>query len=149
MYKLIIALCLCSVSEITAQTKEIKYLSGTGSDHTVAWDFFCSGGRQSGYWTKIQVPSCWEQQGFGNYNYGRDYKTYGKDFRFNDEKGLYKYQFNIPAAWKDKEVFIVFEGSMTDTEIKINGKSDKILLSKICTGSIGKKFINKEITAIE
>ncbi len=123
MYKLIIALCLCSVSEITAQTKEIKYLSGTGSDHTVAWDFFCSGGRQSGYWTKIQVPSCWEQQGFGNYNYGRDYKTYGKDFRFNDEKGLYKYQFNIPAAWKDKEVFIVFEGSMTDTEIKINGKS--------------------------
>lgn len=110
------------VSGIQAQTRQVQYLSGTGSDHTVAWDFFCTGGRQSGYWTKIQVPSCWEQQGFGNYNYGRDYKTNGKNFRFYDEKGMYKHSFSVPAAWKDKEVFIVFEGSMTDTDVKINGK---------------------------
>jgi len=105
-----------------SQQKQIQYLSGTGSDKTVAWDFFCTGGRQSGYWTKIQVPSCWEQQGFGTYNYGRDYKTNGKNFRFADEKGLYKHNFSVPANWKDKEIFIVFEGSMTDTEVKINGK---------------------------
>ena len=105
------------------QQKQIQYLSGTDNKHTVAWDFFCTGGRNSGYWTKIAVPSQWEQQGFGNYNYGRDYKTYGKNFRFADEKGLYKYSFNVPAAWKNKKVFIVFEGSMTDTEVKINGKS--------------------------
>ncbi|BAV08864.1 Beta-galactosidase/beta-glucuronidase [Filimonas lacunae] len=103
--------------------KEYQYLSGKGSDNTVAWDFYCTGGRNSGYWTKIQVPSNWEQQGFGNYNYGRDYKTYGKNSRFHDEKGMYKYSFNVPASWKNKEVFIVFEGSMTDTEVKINGKS--------------------------
>ncbi|MFL9484030.1 glycoside hydrolase family 2 TIM barrel-domain containing protein [Chitinophagaceae bacterium LWZ2-11] len=121
MKKIFILLSIIA-TQLNAQTKQIQYLSGTGSDKTVAWDFFCTGGRNSGYWTKIQVPSCWEQQGFGSYNYGRDYKTYGKNFRFNDEKGLYKYQFNVPASWKGKEIFIVFEGSMTDTDVKINGK---------------------------
>ncbi|MES2332169.1 MAG: glycoside hydrolase family 2 TIM barrel-domain containing protein [Bacteroidota bacterium] len=109
-------------SNIFSQAKQVQYLSGTGSDHTVDWDFFCTGGRQSGYWTKIAVPSCWELQGFGNYNYGRDYKTNGKNFRFYDEKGMYKHSFTVPASWQNKEVFIVFEGSMTDTEVKINGK---------------------------
>src|SRR6478609_11025566 len=108
--------------DVFSQTKQIKYLSGTGSDKTVNWDFFCTGGQQSGYWTKIAVPSCWELQGFGAYNYGRDYKTYGKNFRFADEKGMYKHSFTVPASWKNKEVFIVFDGSMTDTEVKINGK---------------------------
>ncbi len=107
---------------LLAQQKEIKYLSGTDNKNTVAWDFYCTGGRNSGKWTKIQVPSHWEQQGFGAYNYGRDYKTYGKNFRFADEQGLYKYNFNVPASWKGKEVFIVFEGAMTDTEVKINGQ---------------------------
>ena len=108
---------------VFAQLKEVRYLSGTDNKHTVAWDFFCTGGRNSGKWTQIQVPSQWEQQGFGSYNYGRDYKTYGKNFRFADEQGLYKYNFNLPSSWKGKEIFIVFEGSMTDTEVKINGKS--------------------------
>src|ERR1041384_6419831 len=112
----------CSL-DLLAQQKEIQYLSGEDSKHTIAWDFFCTGGRNSGYWTKIEVPSQWEQQGFGSYNYGRDYKTYGKNFRFADEKGMYKYSFNVPSAWKNKKVFIVLEGSMTDTEVKINGKS--------------------------
>ncbi|MBE7171578.1 MAG: glycoside hydrolase family 2 [Williamsia sp.] len=102
--------------------KEIRYLSGTDNRGNVQWDFFCTGGRNSGYWTKIPVPSCWELQGFGAYNYGRDYKTYGRNFRFADEKGMYKYNFTVPAAWKNKRVSIVFEGSMTDTEVKINGQ---------------------------
>lgn len=106
-----------------AQQKQIQYLSGTDAARTVQWDFFCTAGRNSGEWKKIQVPSCWEQQGFGNYNYGRDYKTNGKNARFFDEKGMYKYTFTVPAAWKGKQVNIVFDGSMTDTEIKINGQS--------------------------
>lgn len=113
--------CCFSVAALS-QEKLVKYLSGTDNKHTVTWDFFCTGGRKSGSWAKIEVPSCWEQQGFGNYNYGRDYVTYGRNFRFADEKGLYKHNFTIPASWKNKEVFIVFEGSMTDTEVKINGQ---------------------------
>src|SRR4051794_32696042 len=124
MYKINIfaLLVLASLGTGAQTTTQIQYLSGTGSNHTVAWDFFCTGGRNSGAWTKIAVPSCWELQGFGAYNYGRDYKTYGKNFRFADERGIYKHSFRVPAAWKNKKVYIVFEGSMTDTEVKINGQ---------------------------
>jgi beta-galactosidase/beta-glucuronidase len=105
-----------------APTKQVQYLSGRDNHPTVSWDFYCTGGRQSGYWTKIAVPSCWEQQGFGAYNYGRDYKTYGKNFRFADEQGQYRHQFRVPRDWQDKQVFIVFEGAMTDAAVSINGQ---------------------------
>ena len=52
--------------------KEVVYLSGKGFRDTKTWEFFCTGGRNSGVWTTIEVPSCWEQQGFGNYEYGRN-----------------------------------------------------------------------------
>lgn len=100
-----------------AQQTEIRYLSGTGSDRTVAWDFFLTEGRGGGRWTTIPVPSNWELQGFGKYNYGFD-----KDSVKGKEKGLYKYRFPVPAAWKDKQVDIVFEGVMTDAAVSINGK---------------------------
>jgi beta-galactosidase/beta-glucuronidase len=90
-------------------------LSGTDKDHTVNWDFFCTKGRKSGQGTTIPVPSNWEFQGFGAYNYGHDKVK-------NDEEGLYKHQFKLGANAQKKRVFIVFEGSMTDTEVKINGQ---------------------------
>jgi beta-galactosidase/beta-glucuronidase len=103
--------------------KEIIYLSGRDNENTVEWDFYCTGGRNSGYWTKIKVPSHWEQQGFGDYDYGRAYHTYGKKYKYADEQGLYKYKFTVPQNWKSKEIYIVFEGVMTDAEVKINGQS--------------------------
>ncbi|HET9502512.1 MAG TPA: glycoside hydrolase family 2 TIM barrel-domain containing protein [Hymenobacter sp.] len=103
-------------------TKQTQYLSGRDNLRTATWDFFCTSGRKSGYWTTIQVPSCWEQQGFGAYNYGRDYKTYGKNFRFADEQGKYKHTFSVPNDWRDKAVHIVFEGAMTDAEVRVNGQ---------------------------
>jgi len=100
------------------QETEKQFLSGTGNDHTVNWDFYCTEGRNSGKWTIIPVPSNWELQGFGKYNYGLD-----KDSVRGHEKGLYKYMFEVPAGWKGRQVNIVFDGSMTDTEVKINGRS--------------------------
>ncbi len=97
-----------------AQKTIVQYLSGTDKDHTVTWDFYCNSGYNSGKWTTIQVPSNWEQQGFGSYNYYREDSS-------KQEQGLYKYQFKPSAAWRGKKVQIVFEGSMTDTEVKING----------------------------
>lgn len=90
-------------------------LSGIDKDHTVNWDFYCTGGRKSGQWTTIPVPSNWEFQGFGAYNYGHDKVK-------NDEQGLYKHQFKLGVNAQHKRIFIVFEGSMTDTEVKINGR---------------------------
>jgi len=120
LYLFLLPLFVCN--SLMGQQKQIQYLSGTDAAHTIQWDFFCTAGRNSGEWKKIQVPSCWEQQGFGNYNYGRDYKTNGKNARFYDEQGMYKYHFKVPASWKGKIINIVFDGSMTDTEVKVNGK---------------------------
>lgn len=91
-----------------------KYLSGTDKDHTKQWDFYCTAGRKSGVWTKIAIPSNWELQGFGSYNYGHDKIK-------SDEQGIYKYEF-FSGDWKNKKVFIVFEGAMTDTRVMINGQ---------------------------
>ncbi len=118
------ALCLLAAT-LTAQagndvTTQRKYLSGHGCDDMVQWDFFCTGGNNSGKWTKIGVPSCWELQGFGTYQYG--IKFYGKAFPdgIADEKGMYKYEFTLPKEWANHHIELVFEASMTDTEVKIN-----------------------------
>ena len=70
----------------------------------VEWDFFCTGGNNSGKWSKIGVPSCWELQGFGTYQYGM--KFYGKAFPAGvaDEKGMYRYEFNLPAEWNGMHI---------------------------------------------
>ncbi len=99
-----------------------QYLSGHGCDDMVNWDFYCTDGRNSGKWTKIGVPSCWELQGFGTYQYGITF--YGKAFPegIADEKGMYKYEFEVPETYRGKQVELVFEASMTDTEVKVNGR---------------------------
>ncbi len=127
--KLFIPICIFIYFNMTigqtkqAIEKQIMFLSGTDNINTKTWDFYCTDGYKSGYWTKIEVPSCWEQQGFGSYDYGRNYHTYGKKYKYSNEKGLYRYEFIIPKSWKNKVIYIVFEGSMTDTEVKINEKS--------------------------
>lgn len=103
--------------QVQAQETEKVYLSGKGPDDAVAWDFMCTGGMNAGKWTSIPVPSCWELQGFGKYDYG-----FAKDSVKGKEKGLYKRKFNVPASWKGKVINIVFEGVMTDAEVKINGQ---------------------------
>jgi hypothetical protein len=98
------------------QETAIQYLSGTDKDHTVPWDFMVSGGRRAGEWTTIAVPSNWELQGFGTYNYGTERNK-------ASEQGQYRHRFMVPAGWRGRRVFLVFEGSMTDTEARVNGQS--------------------------
>lgn len=107
-------------ASVLAQQTERHYLSGRDAAHTIKWDFYCTAGRNSGAWTTIDVPSNWELQGFGRYNYGHDWKN--KEIPLGKEHGLYKYKFKVPKSWKGKSVNIVFDGSMTDTNVKINGK---------------------------
>lgn len=99
-----------------------QYLSGTGCDDMVQWDFFCTDGLNSGKWTKIGVPSCWELQGFGTFQYGM--KFYGKEKPegIANEEGKYKYEFSLPQEWEGRQILLVFEASMTDTYVEINGR---------------------------
>ena len=99
-----------------------QYLSGHGCDDMVSWDFFCTKGRQSGKWTKIGVPSCWELQGFGTYQYGM--RFYGKPTPegIADEEGLYRYEFSLPKEWEGRQIELVFEAVMTDARVTINGR---------------------------
>ena len=118
---LLILFSLFLFSSLFSQNTQIVYLSGTDAANTVDWEFYCTDGMNSGKWTTIPVPSNWELQGFGNYNYGHDWSN--EDIKLGKEHGLYKYQFDVPSDWKGKTINIVFDGSMTDTEVKINGKS--------------------------
>lgn len=113
---LIIMLHCIMFTAALAQKTAIKYLSGTDKDHTVDWDFMVSSGANSGVWSKIPVPSNWETKDFGTYHYGWE-----EDFTKN-EIGYYKHRFPSDPDWKNKTVKLVFEGSMTDTEVKINGQ---------------------------
>lgn len=100
----------------TPQETFRHYLSGLDKNSSVEWDFMCSSGRKSGQWTRIKVPSCWETEGFGTYYYGWE------EPEGCDETGYYRHSFTADKSWKGNHVDLVFEGSMTDTEVKLNGR---------------------------
>ena len=115
--------CTCGMQAQPSDTRTHRqYLSGRGCDDMVKWDFFCTGGRNSGQWTTIGVPSCWELQGFGTYQYGM--RFYGKATAegIADEKGLYKTEFTLPESWAGRQILLVFEAAMTDAKVTINGR---------------------------
>lgn len=118
------ALLLAPALACAAPT-EILPLSGMGeaNEAPVHWDFKLDAGRGAGQWQRILVPSCWEQQGFGAYYYG----TQGRGKPDNDpvipkETGTYRRSFELPEAWREREVRIVFEAAMTDTTVFVNGQ---------------------------
>lgn len=117
---LLVGACGRARAQTAAAETQVKYLSGTGKDDGVEWEFYCTAGRRSGAWSKIAVPSNWEQQGFGAYNFGRPHDEQKNPVA--REQGRYRRSFFVPASWKGKVVRIVFEGVMTDAEVFVNGK---------------------------
>ncbi len=125
MRRRLAAILIALPSLAGAATTAVLPLSGMGeaNEPPVYWDFKLDQGRGSGEWKPIQVPSCWEQQGFGSYYYGTQRR--GKpddDPLIPKETGTYRRDFEIPTAWKDREIRIVFEAAMTDTTVFINGQ---------------------------
>ncbi len=106
---------LCTAHASGNETRRI-YLSGRGKDDAVRWQFMCTAGANSGFWTNIPVPSNWEMHGFGTLNYKKDSPA------AQNEKGLYRHDFFAPADLAGQRVFLVFEGVMTDTEARLNGE---------------------------
>lgn len=122
-FLLIVALVgtLASYAQSNVETQR-QYLSGHGCDDMVQWDFKCTDGRNSGSWTKIGVPSCWELQGFGTYQYGMRFYGKEKPEGIADEKGFYKYEFTLPKEWEGRQIELVFEAVFTDAKVTINGR---------------------------
>lgn len=117
----LLALGICSALNMQAQAPhpERIYLSGTGTDYTRTWEFYCSKGQNSGKWKSIEVPSCWELQGFGEYTYGRYYTIKGA--KPSDETGIYRYRFLTPDCGKNDRIKLFCDGVMTDAEVRVNG----------------------------
>ena len=128
----IAATLLCSLlpSMSPATPNQILPLSGMGEkgEAPVYWEFKLDRGRGAYVdpqpWSRILVPSQWEQQGFGTYYYG----TQGRGKPDDDpvipkETGTYRRSFEIPGSWKDRDIILVFEAVMTDTAVYVNGKS--------------------------
>ena len=122
---LVLALVLASgavggrtVSAQPVPTTARLYLSGTGSDHTVPWEFRVSGGRRAGRWDTIPVPSNWEMQGFGTYRYFDDWSRDPAP----DSVGEYRHAFAVPAQWRGRRVFLVVGAAMTDATVRVNGQ---------------------------
>ena len=105
-----------SLALLNSANTQIQYLSGTDKDHTVPWQFLCTGGgRSNNILTTIPVPSCWQTKGFGAYTYGFDSPSM--------TTGQYSTLFSVPASWAGERIFLVYEGALTDTATTINGQA--------------------------
>ncbi len=118
LLRAVVLVCACLAFPVTAQQTQIHYLSGIDKDNTLLWDFKVNGGRNSGEWKTIPVPSNWEMQGFGTYRYWNDWQQGNAP----DSEGLYRTRFSVPNDWREQDIRIVFGGVMTDAEVRINGQ---------------------------
>lgn len=101
------------IAHANISESERHYLSGTGSDDTVDWEFRLEHGRGSGEWTTIPVPSNWELQGFGDYEY----------ISVTQNRGFYRTSFDRPAGSDDQRVLLFFDGVLAQAHVKLNGQS--------------------------
>ncbi len=117
---LTLAALLVMPSFAHAQETQQLFLSGHDKADAVDWDFTISAGDRANVASKIKVPSNWELQGFGTLSYGREIP---KGQSPPHIVGHYKHTFTVPATFANQRIFLVFDGSMTDTTVRINGKS--------------------------
>lgn len=85
-------------------------------------------------WSEILVPSNWEMQGYGipiytNQNYpfrnNPPFIQAQEGYTVMEEPnavGSYRRDFTLPADWKDKEIFIHFDGIYSAAYVWVNGK---------------------------
>ena len=77
-------------------------------------------------WDDIEVPSSWEREGYGTAYYVNAGYAFKKDSPNIDKSdtpvGSYKRDFTIPKEWKDKEIFLNFDGVSSAFYVWINGE---------------------------
>ncbi len=118
-----------------------RSLNGTWKFNWVDWpqkrpvNFYKTDYNVSG-WKEIQVPSCWQMQGYGIPVYTNITYPFKKDFprvmgtppekytafKARNEVGSYRRNFTVPAAWKGRRIFIAFDGVDAGFFIWVNGQ---------------------------
>ena len=77
-------------------------------------------------WSEIEVPSTWEREGYGTPYYvekGYPFKVNPPFIEHsNNPVGSYKRTFTVPAGWKNKEVFLTFDGVTSAFYVWVNGE---------------------------
>jgi len=89
-------------------------------------------------WKQIDVPSNWEMQGYGTPIYTNIIYPFKRDaphvmeepddktwtaYRERDPVGSYRRTFALPAVWRGRQTFIVFDGVYSAFYLSINGQS--------------------------
>ena len=113
-------------------TWKFKYVAGTSSGPGAS-EFYASNYDDSG-WKNIRVPLSWEMANYGKpvyTNVGYPFKndppnanTGMSDYGVEDHNatGFYRRTITIPETWKDKRVFVHFDGVYSAAVVWVNGK---------------------------
>lgn len=88
-------------------------------------DFYQTDFDDSG-WEEINVPSNWQMNGYGT----PLFRNIATPFKANppfiprdyNPVGSYRHRFEIPAEWKDMQIFLRFEGVASASFVWINGQ---------------------------
>jgi beta-galactosidase len=87
-------------------------------------------------WKEIPVPSCWQLLGYGTpyyrnlgYTFRRDWPRVMSEppqnytaYTERNPVGSYRRDFEVPAQWKDRRVFITFDGVDSAFFLWVNGQ---------------------------
>ncbi len=87
-------------------------------------------------WKEIPVPSCWQVLGYGTpyyrnygYTFQRDWPRVMSEppenytaYKERNPVGSYRRDFEVPAQWKDRRIFITFDGVDSAFFLWINGQ---------------------------
>lgn len=113
-------------------TWKFKYVPGTSSGPGSS-EFYASNYDDSG-WDNIRVPLSWEMANYGKpvyTNVGYPFKDKAPNANVGWEEygvtdhnatGFYRRTITIPETWKDKRVFVHFDGVYSAAVVWVNGK---------------------------
>ena len=87
---------------------------------------FCEAGFDASEWDTINVPSNWQMLGYDKPIYTNVQYPFHPDPprvpREDNPTGLYRRNFTVPDAWRERQVFLVFEGVDSAFYVWVNGE---------------------------
>lgn len=86
--------------------------------------FFCTDFRDEG-WDEIEVPSCWEMNGYGQMHYTDVWYLFPIHPPFvpsENPTGIYRRELKVPVCWEGRKKILRFEGVSSAFDVWVNGE---------------------------